>query len=257
MHPLIPPRWKTPDEFQERLGEKAGRQRVMLADGHLLLVLHKVPRPGDPERHARLFWRDPAGAWQSSDGGTGAGELQEHLAEYDRIIDVIEEKSRTADEADEFFTIVRTATPLLRAVRHLHATLQQARESVDDRALIAARDMAGELERTLELLHADATQAMQFLVAAKAEEQAASAEQIARSSQRLNLLLAFFLPLTAAASVIGMNLKHGLDDHSEKVFWAVVGACLVLGLLVVAIVAAPCRKKPPHHIPEVLAGKKR
>jgi Mg2+ and Co2+ transporter CorA len=229
----------------------------MHAEGHLLLVLHKVPRPGDPERPARLFWRDPAGAWQSSDGGTGAGELHEHLAEYDRVVDAIEAQARVADEADEFFAIVRAVTPLLRAVRHLHATLQQARESVDDRAIIAARDMAGELERTLELLHADATQAMQFLVAAKAEEQAASAEQIAVSSQRLNYLLAFFLPLTAAASVIGMNLKHGLDDHSERVFWTVVVACLVLGLGVVAVVAAPCRKKRPTAIPEVVAGKKR
>ena len=46
-----------------------------------------------------------------------------------------------------------------------------------------------------------------------------------------------------------------LDDHSEKVFWAVVGACLALGLLVVAVVAAPCRRKLPQHMPEVLAGK--
>jgi len=256
MHPLIPPRWKVPDEFQERLGEKAGRQRAMHADGHLLLVLHKVPRPGDPERPARLFWRDPGGAWQSSEGGTGAGELLEHLAEYDRTIDAIEAQARTADEAGEFFAIVRAATPLLRAVRHLHATLQQARDTVDDRQLIAARDMAGELERTLDLLHSDATHALQFLVAAKAEEQAASSEQIARSSQRLNLLLAFFLPLTAAASVIGMNLKHGLDDKSQAVFWTVVGACLVLGLGVVAIVAAPCRKQAPPHIPEILARKR-
>jgi hypothetical protein len=255
MHPLIPPRWKTPEEFHDRLGEKAGRQRAMTADGHLLLVLHKVPKPGDPERPARLFWRDPAGAWQSSEGGTGAGELIEHVAEFDRAVDAVEAKARVADEADEFFAITRAVNPMLRTVRHLHSTLQQAREATDDRQLIGARDMAGELERTLELLYADATHAMQFLVAAKAEEQAASSEQIAISSQRLNLLLAFFLPLTAAASVIGMNLKHGLDDHSEKVFWSVVGACLVLGLIVVAVVAAPCRKKAGRPMPQASSRK--
>jgi hypothetical protein len=36
----------------------------------------------------------------------------------------------------------------------------------------------------------------------------------------------------------------------------VVGACLVLGLGVVAIVAAPCRKQAPPHIPEILARKR-
>ena len=61
MHPLIPSRWQVPAVFEQRLGEKPGRQRLMKADGHLLLILHKTPVPGAEEREARIFWRNPQG----------------------------------------------------------------------------------------------------------------------------------------------------------------------------------------------------
>jgi hypothetical protein len=50
-----------------------------------------------------------------------------------------------------------------RTTRHLHATLQEARESApDDRDLINLRDQAGELERAVELLHGDAKNGLDF-----------------------------------------------------------------------------------------------
>ena len=53
--------WQVPGVFRSRIGERAGRQRVMTADGHLLFILHKVPRAGTAERESALFWRSPLG----------------------------------------------------------------------------------------------------------------------------------------------------------------------------------------------------
>jgi hypothetical protein len=55
------------------MGDAAGRQRAMVHDGHLLLVLHDVPEAGRPERLARLFWREPTGQWKAAGQGAGVG----------------------------------------------------------------------------------------------------------------------------------------------------------------------------------------
>ena len=54
---ILPAVWQVPQEFRDRLGDRAGRQRAMAADGHLLLVLHRPPGPEDAERSGRFFWR--------------------------------------------------------------------------------------------------------------------------------------------------------------------------------------------------------
>ena len=46
MRSVLPYDWDVPEVFRKRLGEGAGRQRCMTADGHLLLVLHQPPTPG-------------------------------------------------------------------------------------------------------------------------------------------------------------------------------------------------------------------
>lgn len=53
----------------------------MKADGHLLLILHKLPEPGAEERAARIFWRSPQGEWQSTDGGAGLADFETHISE--------------------------------------------------------------------------------------------------------------------------------------------------------------------------------
>ena len=60
---VLPPSWEVPAQFRERLGERVGRQRAMMADGHLLLVLHRPPKKDEVERFPRLFWRKPDGTW--------------------------------------------------------------------------------------------------------------------------------------------------------------------------------------------------
>jgi hypothetical protein len=254
MHALIPSRWQVPEIFSERLGEKVGRQRLMEADGHLLLVLHRAPKSCEDDRHARLFWRHPNGDWQASEGGSGLGELREQVAEYDRESDRLELLLRGTPTPEHYYQVLHEGTPLFRAARHMATVLQQAREAApEDRQLLLLRDDAVDIERNLELMHAEAMHGLQYLVAQRSEEQTKQGEQLVASSHRLNLIMALCLPMTALASVLGMNLRHGLENQDTWVFWVVLGIGVLLGFLVVAMVAAPVKAKPAPLPP----GKKR
>ena len=141
MKTIVPATWTIPAQLQARLGDSAGRQRAMTADGHLLLVLHEPPGPDDRVRKARLFWRQPSGEWNSSTKGAGPQALKKHLAEFSERVDQLENKLQAADGAADYFQLLQEVAPLNRNSRNLHAALQQAREMVpDDRDLIVARD---------------------------------------------------------------------------------------------------------------------
>ena len=71
MNSLLPLDWQVPQVFRDRLGDSPGRQRLMKADGHLLLIAHRPPSPDETGRRGRYFWRDTTGAWRSSDLGHG------------------------------------------------------------------------------------------------------------------------------------------------------------------------------------------
>lgn len=230
---LTPRGWDLPAAIASRLGDEAGRQRCMLHDGHLLLVLHEVPKPGEGARAGRLFWRRPDGSWDASAGGAGIQGLVRHLDAFSRAVDALEERLAGAAAAADIHAVVQAAAPLARTARNLHRAVQEAREGVPgDRELILARDRAYELERAADLLHHDALAALQYAGARQAEEQTRAAYALARSGHRLNLIAAVALPLMAVASVFGMNLPSGAEGHGAAAFWAVVAASLALGGLV-------------------------
>ncbi len=227
----LPPAWEVPQLFRDRVGERAGRQRAMFADGHLLLILHEPPTVDHAHRAGRFFWRAPDGTWQSNAFGSGPRSLRRHVEEFAGRVESLEKLEDDADESDEYNTLLTQISPLLRTARHLHATLQEARELVpEDRDLIVCRDQAYAVERGAELLQSDVQIGLQCAVARRAEEQADSSHRMAVASHRLNLLAAFFLPLATIASVFGMTLASGVDgDHEPWVFWGVVGGGVVLG----------------------------
>jgi hypothetical protein len=218
----------------------------MFADGHLLLVLHDVPQPGDPERKSVLIWRDPLGAWRASGSGSGLAELQGLLQGYEKVVDGLEARMQAAPSAENYFTILHTANPVLRSVRNLHRALQEARELVrEDRNILVARDEAGEHERTLDLLHGDAKNGLDYTIARQVEEQARNSDQLVVSSYRLNLLVAVFLPLTALGSAFGMNLRHGLEEvRNPMLFWTVLLLGMVIGLAVKSAISVRPPAKP-------------
>jgi len=126
----------------------------------------------------------------------------------------------------------------------MYQALQAARETVKgDTFLIEMRDLAYEVDRTLGLLLEDARNAIQFRIAREAEEQAQSSKEAVRASHRLNILAALFFPLTAIASLFGMNLAHGMNEHSPIIFWLVFVAGTGLGFAMKAWVLAKSPSK--------------
>ena len=245
MSPILPGTWKVPDLFHARLGEQAGRQRMMSADGHLLMVLHKIPQPGNPDRESILFWRDVAGGWKSTGSGAGLAELRGLLEDFTKHVDKLEDRMQQSPNSKTYFEILQTTGPLLRTVRNMHTTLQQAREAFPtDRNILVARDQAGELERAVELLHADAKNGLEYMVARQTEEQAENSEQLLKAGHKLNMLIAIFLPLTALGSAFGMNFRHGLEGvTSPLLFWGTLILGIMLGFFVKALLDTPSKSR--------------
>ncbi len=155
-----------------------------------------------------------------------------------------------ASYAADYFGILRQVAPLLRAARNMHKALQEAREaSSDDKDLISIRDQAYENERTLDIIHTDAKSGLDYTIAKRAEEQAELAEQLNRSSHRLNLLAALFFPISALGAMLGMNLEHGLERwRAPWTFWLVVAVAFSIGLLVRSSVNTGASKPEPKDL---------
>jgi hypothetical protein len=257
----IPHNWQVPEKFRERMGNDAGRQRCMIEAGHLLVILHDIPDPETPDkREAKIFWRSPDGTWQASTGGPPSiAPLRELVESFVEAANRLETRGDTASSADDWFALIYAAGPMLRSARNMHKTLQEAREAAKtDKGLIAARDRSGDAERALELIHAHAQEGLRYTTAKRSEEQAKDAQHMLEAAHRLNMIAAVFLPVTAAATLLGMNLRHGLEDWPAPVtFWVTVGLCFLLGLWIKASMPRPpARPEPPAKPEPAKAGKK-
>jgi hypothetical protein len=230
----LPSSWQLPESIKKRFGQKrAGKQRAMIAEGHLLLVLHEPPQPQQKEREAVFFWRKPNGEWLYSGKGKGLSTLTRHLEKYELAEEKIVILYDKARNADDYFQILEALSPLLRATQNLHSTLQVAREAIaDDKDIIDLRDWAYELEHSLDLLYNDTKNALDFHIAKQAEAQTKSAIKSVKAGDRLNTLAAIFLPLTAISSVFGMNLPHGLENSPISLFWIVFLLGISLGIII-------------------------
>lgn len=241
-HLFIPKTWDLPEAISKRLGEAVGKQRLMKEEGHILLLLHQVPRAEDNEiRAAMVVWRNSAGEWKSAPAGGGLGGLEAHLASYRTAIHHLDEAVESAKSPRHYFEVMRRMHPLQRATRALLEVVQGTREALpEDQRIINIRDQAVDLERAIELIAADAKAGMEFTVAESASQQAQTAELANYEARRLNRLLAFFLPLATLVAVFGMNPPESV--YRNEGFWLVLAAGLVLGFLVHAVVAVNRRK---------------
>lgn len=223
----LPLTWNLPVNISNRLGQKSfGKQRAIVAEEHLLLVLHKAPEPGDRDRETVLFWRKPDGRWECSKGGVALQQLTHHIKEYDLAEDKLNQAYNNAQTAEDYFTLLEAITPLQLAIENLHTTLQTAREAIpQDRDLIDFRDWAYEIERTLDILYINTKNALDFKVAKETESST-------KAAHRLNILASIFFPLTAISCVFGMNLTSGLESQSILFFWIIFLAGIWLGLVV-------------------------
>lgn len=246
---IIPPTWNLPEAIRNRLGASTyGRQRAIIEDGHLLLVLHKPPGPDDAKREGVLFWRSPGGEWQCNRSGPGVGGVKRHVLSYAEAEAKLTADFEQATALDQLFDLLAALTPLARAARNQHAALQAAREAVKaDAALVELRDLAYEIERNLELLLEDTRNELQYRTAREAEEQARVSRAALHASHRLNTLAAWFFPLTAITSLFGMNFAHGLDTSKPVLFWGVFAVGVGLGFGMKGwVVAKPLEDDTKH-----------
>ena len=229
----LPKAWAVPESIRGRLGHEAGPQRSIFEEGHLLIILHHIPKPNQSERIPAFFWRNPEAEWRSTEGkGMGPVALQNFLDAWEERVHALEGEEQKALTASEYHQLLEALGPILRATRGLHRALQQAREMVkDDRELINFRDAAAGLERSAELLLQDAQFGLDFIAARQSEHQAVIAQRMATTGHRLNIIAALFLPVTALASILSMQVSSGLANTPVN-FWLVLfSGCLLGGSL--------------------------
>ncbi|MBN2003628.1 MAG: hypothetical protein JXA21_09755 [Anaerolineae bacterium] len=249
----LPSDWALPIQIRERFGlRSSGRQRAMTSDGHLLLVLHKVPGREASQREGLFFWRKPTGEWTSRSGGDGLKALQRHVQSFAQAEEQYSKLYDQATKAEDYFHILETIPALCHSAKNLLATLQSAREAIpEDRDLIDLRDWAYDISRSWDLLYEDTRNALDFNIARKTEEQARLSQQELQSSHRLNVLAAIFFPITAIAGIFGMNLPSGLENASTMTFWVVLIAGIFLGFAIYrwvvtgSVVSSTASRKAP------------
>ncbi len=230
-----PPGWEIPVQIRVRLGERTGRQRAMVADDHVVMILHKVPlRRAHHHREGVYYWRSPAGEWRFSGRGQPLPMLSRLIDEYQDAVEALTEQHEQAKTANARFLVLEAVGPLNRAARNLYETLQNARHGIQDRngrrELQTFCDKASDIARAFELLQMDAKNALDFLIAKQGEIQAVHSRELERAGHRLNTVAAIFLPLTAVASVFGMNLRNGLEQAPPWMFWLVLAGTVIAGI---------------------------
>lgn len=252
--PLIPADWELPTVLRIGIGHGPGRQRVLEADDHLLLLLHDVPKHHEVERAGQLFWRQPDGDWLCSLPGAGPSGVEQLLLAYSKATNQLTDAVEAARSSESCFKVLGHLSPLARSTRNMYTTLQEARNlRSDDPQLLDWRDQAYDLSRHVELLQNDAKTALDFEVARQAELQAEASHQMAASAHRLNVLAAFFFPVATLAAVLGANLQNVFTGISPKAALAVmlfVG--LILGGGLTYLITRPARRpgKPAEETQE-------
>ncbi len=230
---ILPADWDLPASIRDRLGHSVGRQRVIYESGHLLLIVHRAPRPDEHERRGCLAWRNPGGRWRCVDGKEGRLALRKAIDEYGSALASLDDRLEGALAIGEHFEILETLAPITRAARHLHGTLQQGRDTCrEDRALIDLRDQAYAIERRAELLFGDARFSLDRALARSSHEHTLASRQGAEATDRLNRMAATFLPIGTIAALLGMNIPSGLENvPAPWPFVAIMAAGLSIGWL--------------------------
>jgi hypothetical protein len=253
---LLPDDWDVPASFRQRLGTEIGRQRLMVADQQLLLVLHAPPAANDNTRKGRLFWRDVLGDWSSSEPSEGSQTIQSHLENYEVVIDELDRLEDAATTADRYFQILERLMPLERSSIHLYEVLQEARKECPEcREIIDFRDRAYVIKRTAELLLAATRNSMKLIVVRRSEEHAKASHKMTFAAHRLNILAAFFFPIITVTAILGLDMLRVLNifgiqlasDTAAKVvplmFIVLVVCCMGIGWQLMRMINRPPPKR--------------
>lgn len=231
---LLPENWDLPPQIRNSFSERTGRQRVITHGDHTLISLHWIPKVSVDQRIGLYLWRNPEGSWyayrQPIEGAPHVDPTQpdnQHsalkalLREYDQVEDALERQQEKAHRAEEFLKILREVITIQHAIRNTHETLESVQLENDD-TLLQLRDYAYEIRRSYDLLQGFSRNELEIY-------QAQQAEEGNRKANQLNLIAAFTLPLTALASIFGMEVANGAVLPNALLFWLIVALGLVWG----------------------------
>ncbi|BDS06383.1 hypothetical protein NT6N_14230 [Oceaniferula spumae] len=228
---IIPESWAVPESMHHGIGKKAGRQKMIEEDGHILLILHQLPVLGDDGRRKRsLFWRNPEGEWKSKRHGDGIAALQEHVGIFSKAVEKVDAKLDVSTDAGDYLEVLRAATPLHRSCRNMLNVLEQLRDVLPaDADVMSLRDWALGLERSTEFIASDARHGMDFCMAESAERQARASKEAGDEARLLNRLVAFFFPVATLAAIGGMNPPNEVFGSTQ--IWMILGIGMIAGLV--------------------------
>lgn len=221
-----------PEGIRQMLGNNAGqRQRYIEHNGLHALVLHRPPRRGDKTRDALFFWKTTEGGWQNSSDTSGLGLARRTATDYEKRVAELDTHYEKADgDLRAHFGILGDLAPFSRALSNASVVLQTARDHCkNDGEIAEIADLVYACHRSAELLQTDLHHSIEHLRAEQQERLASASDRALRSSQRLNILTAIFLPVTAITGVFGMNLHSGFEDH-KNMFVMVFASGLLVGL---------------------------
>ena len=237
--------WKLPESILVRLGQNTyGRQRTIFEEGHLLLILHRLPEPKESIRESIVFLRTPEGAWLCNGEKDGLFRLKRILASYEGRYAELHKDYSKADDSEKLFKLIEKLTPVSRGASNMLNAIQAAREQVKiDQELIDARDRAYDIQQNFEMLLTDAKSALNFRIARNAQENASAARDTVAAQHRLNTLAAIFFPLMTLTAVFSMNLPNSFHRFGELSFWGVLTGGAILGGIIKNWVVKPVHRE--------------
>ncbi len=229
-----PLNWTLPPEIEARLGESTyGRQRVIAEADHLLIILHQPPITDSLDREPAIFLRKPDGTLLANGYDQGGHKLRALLGDYRQRWEECDKEYDSAVTAEQLLKLLEKLAPLNRSSTNLARTMQAARDAAkNDKFLIGMRDESEEISRAFELLTSDAKLKLDYRIASNTEAQAEQARLMITAQHRLNVLAAITLPLMAVATVLGMNVVHGLEGRTPILFLFVLALGLMIGIFV-------------------------
>ncbi|MEN9358531.1 MAG: hypothetical protein RL095_66 [Verrucomicrobiota bacterium] len=233
-----------PEGIRQMLGNNAGqRQRYIEHNGLCVIVLHRPPRRGDKTREALIFWKTTDGVWHNSSDNSGLGLARRNANDYEKRVAELDSHYAKADgDLQAHFGILGDLAPFSRALSNASIVMQSARDHAKNDAEIAEiADLVYSCHRSAELLQTDLHHSVEHLRAEQQERLATASDRALRSSQRLNILTAIFLPVTAITGVFGMNLHNGFENH-PSMFFVVFVSGLVVGLILCTWILTAHRK---------------
>jgi Mg2+ and Co2+ transporter CorA len=216
-----------PHSLAHHVGRSVGRQRVITDDGVILVVLHKPPIDDYWKREGVFLLKKVNTAWHFK----GERTTRTLLDSYRNVARNFDEEFEDASTPSALFALLDRLVPVRRSARNVHAVLAEAGKMLpDDMELADWINFAYETERGLDLLYDDIRHTIDSHLARIEEEHMELTKQSVIATNRLNLIVALFLPLATIASVLGMNLSHGLNTDDPRYFLIILLLGILMGL---------------------------